>query len=117
MWRTDYGYEVASPTLWYFSSAGPRQDGLMVPTVVAPGSAVSTWPLTAGNGYRRGEGTSIAAPHVAGAVALMRQAAEEQGFEFDWRDLKQALAAGSQPLEGMTAAEVGYGAFDAGRTW
>ena len=117
MWRTDYGYEVSSPTLWHFSSAGPRQDGLMVPTVVAPGSAVSTWPLTAGNGYRRGEGTSIAAPHVAGAVALMRQAAGELGFDFDWNDFKQALAAGSQSLPNMTAAEVGYGAFDAGRTW
>lgn len=117
MWQNDYGYTVSSPTLWYFSSAGPRQDGLMVPTVVAPGSAVSTWPLSAGNGYRLAEGTSIAAAHVAGAVAIMRERAAEIELVLDAGVLKGVLAAGSRPLSGMTAAEVGYGAFDAALTW
>ncbi|NLL19595.1 MAG: S8 family serine peptidase, partial [Clostridia bacterium] len=117
MWQNDYGYTVAAPTLWYFSSAGPRQDGLMVPTVVAPGSAVSTWPMTVGNGYRLGEGTSIAAAHVAGAVALMLESAAQRGMDFSADRLKKVLADSSRELPEMNAAEVGYGAFDADRTW
>ncbi|MFA5535730.1 MAG: S8 family serine peptidase [Bacillota bacterium] len=117
MWKNDYGYEVKSPTPWYFSSAGPRQDGLMVPVIVAPGSAVSLWPLASGNGYRLGEGTSIAAPHVAGAVALLRQSSRNAGIELNAKNLLQALSNSGGTLPGISSAEIGYGTFDAGRTW
>lgn len=117
MWLHDYGYKVERPTLWYFSSGGPRDDGLMVPTIVAPGSVVSTWPMSAGNGYRLGEGTSIAAPHVAGSLALMRESGEKLGIELDAKTLKHVLADSSQRLDGFSEAEVGYGAFDANQTW
>lgn len=117
MWENDYGYQVKLPTLWYFSSAGPRQDGLMVPTIVAPGSAVSLWPLTTGNGYRLGEGTSIAAPHVAGAVALLRQSSIRTGLSLNAKTLTKALSNSGEPLAGMSGAEIGYGTFDAGRVW
>ncbi len=117
MWKNDYGYIVKSPTPWYFSSAGPRQDGLMVPVIVAPGSAVSLWPLTTGNGYRLGEGTSIAAPHMAGAVALLKQSSQTAGVELNAKSLLKALSNSGGPLPGISSAEIGYGTFDAGRTW
>ena len=51
----------------YFSARGPTGDGRRKPDVLAPGEKITS--LIRGRRSRRMDGTSMAAPHVAGAAA------------------------------------------------
>ena len=58
-----------------FSSSGPRSgDGGFKPDVAAPGVSIRSALSGSGNGYADFSGTSMASPHTAGTVALVRQA-------------------------------------------
>ncbi|MEH7272127.1 S8 family serine peptidase [Neobacillus vireti] len=75
-----------------FSSRGPVTDTWEVkPDIVAPGVAINS---TIPGGYMSLQGTSMAAPHVAGACALIKQAHPEWTPE----QIKAALMNTAKPL-------------------
>ena len=71
----------------YFSSQGPTLGTWRVkPDLTAPGVEI-TGAMAGGDGYTGMSGTSQAAPHVAGAAALLA----ERHPDWDWRRIKNAL--------------------------
>ncbi|MFD7308025.1 S8 family serine peptidase [Promicromonospora sp. NPDC059942] len=87
-----------SDTITDFSSRGPSDAMTLKPEIVAPGFEImSDIPAmfgVDGDKYRM-SGTSMAAPHVAGAAALLAQARPEQTAE----QLRATLIGSAQPLE------------------
>ncbi|MGW0663706.1 S8 family serine peptidase [Streptodolium elevatio] len=100
-----------------FSSRGPVYNHLVKPEVVAPGvgivgahSADALAEIPVGTQYDRRSGTSMAAPHVAGAAALLMQ----QHPTWPALYVKGALIASATPLSGATPFEQGRGMVNVG---
>jgi subtilisin family serine protease len=90
-----------------FSSAGPRiGDHAVKPDVVAPGENILA--AKPGGGHQSLDGTSMAAPHAAGAAAILAQRFP------DWtgEQLKAALTGSAAPLPEGTQFDQGAGLVD-----
>jgi subtilisin family serine protease len=74
-------------TIAYFSSRGPNYNLKNQPQVSAPGVAILSADASNTNGYIEHDGTSMATPHVAGAVALLLS--QNPNMKYD--DIYQAL--------------------------
>ena len=70
-----YSEPVAKDVIASFSSRGPRgTDSRLKPEITAPGGSIFAAVMGSGDGGTSMNGTSMAAPHVAGVAALMVQA-------------------------------------------
>ena len=66
---------IPADTISDYSSRGPRgYDSMLKPEITAPGTAIFAANMGSGNQGVSMSGTSMSAPHVAGVVALMKQA-------------------------------------------
>ncbi|KXG78353.1 Endo-1,4-beta-xylanase A [Fervidicola ferrireducens] len=118
----EYGYDVPGKGLWYFSSRGPREDGFLKPTIVSPGSAISSvpiWMYGETYAYDLYQGTSMSSPHTAGIIALLTQKAREDGVTNYENDrihplfLAEALQKTARPIgEKYLPVDVGGGLVD-----
>lgn len=112
-------YDARSPQreLGAFSSAGPTRDGRTVPLVLAPGVGVraarSSLPTPYGrlrDGLTVKSGSSMAAPHVSGLVALMFEVAGERRLSA--AEVRTILAETARPATDGDACRYGAGRVD-----
>jgi serine protease AprX len=99
----------------YFSSKGPTGDGRPKPDLVAPGEKVISCSIRLDQGYEYEErsGTSMAAPHVSGAIAAFLSAHPE--YRGDPQAVKRIFLKNATDL-GRSAAFQGAGMIDLMRT-
>lgn len=95
-----------------FSSPGPNRDGVQKPEISAPGqtivaslstdSEVTSSTIVPGGRHTVKSGTSMAAPHVSGAIALAFAEATRRGLFIDLQQIKDAMSqsAGNDFLTG-----------------
>ena len=95
------------------SSRGPSRDGRPKPELTAPGHAVIGAAARSGSDVRRGYGTSLAAPQVAGAISLL------YGMKLDRKEplpnatqIRAALINSCKGFSGEHRNDSGYGALD-----
>lgn len=80
-----------------FSSSGPGPIPGLKPDVIAPGVDVytTTWSDDFGNSYGRVDGTSFSAPLTTGALAVLIEALNDNGYEWNIGTIKAALIRGA----------------------
>ncbi len=74
-----------------FSVLGPTADGYYKPDIAAPGVDILSCSTDGTDGYVSYSGTSMAAPHITGAVAVMIEALKDLGTPYDPGMIKAAL--------------------------
>lgn len=100
--------------LFDFSSRGPLSNGSCGVDFVAPGAAVSPLPTWHLKRYENWNGTSMAAPQAAGAIALLLSAALQQQVPADVERVRLALRRTAAPLPELLPIEQGAGRMQVG---
>ncbi|GGZ18171.1 S8 family serine peptidase [Streptomyces poonensis] len=129
-WAANYGSLVEKKyDMMPFSSRGPREDGGFTPTLAAPGAAINTiqtWmpgaPVAEAGyalpaGYGMLQGTSMASPQAAGAMALLLSAAEQKRIDLTPAKLRTAVTSTADHISGVQAYVEGAGLLDVVDAW
>jgi subtilisin family serine protease len=106
-----------------YSSYGPTRDCREKPDLAAPGESIEAAQAGTSDNIALMSGTSMAAPHVSGAIALLFSSQEKRIRRRQPPSLKQlnaaqirtALAQTSQNYNGRSTSSMGYGVVDVKR--
>ncbi|MDA3843518.1 MAG: S8 family serine peptidase, partial [Candidatus Kapabacteria bacterium] len=107
-----YGSGRKTNWITHFSSRGGET---VKPDVIGPGAAASTVPA-----YSVGEaywGTSMSAPQVAGACAVLFSKAIDADIKVNGFMIKKAIKYSAIPMKGYTSVDYGNGLVEVNRAW
>ncbi|MDQ3705460.1 MAG: S8 family serine peptidase [Chloroflexota bacterium] len=97
-----------------FSAYGPTRDNRQKPDLAAPGEWISAAASRSTNGVRRDRGTSMAAPHVSGAIALLlsRQAKRPKATFSNAAQIQRAITQSCRGYNANWHQGLGFGILD-----
>jgi len=105
-------YSEGSSNIMVESSRGPRVDGSPKPAVAAPGDNIIAASTSAYDLWTSKDGTSMASPHVAGVLALIRQASGQNSAWLDYSVLVNGAGGKTNHYE-YASTSWGHGLVDA----
>ncbi|MHA2213048.1 MAG: S8 family serine peptidase, partial [Candidatus Thorarchaeota archaeon] len=99
-------YDESSRLISSTSSRGPRIDGFSLPTITAPGVGIRAASRSLTSLWSTRSGSSMAAPHIAGVLALIRQASDDTR---GWTDLSALIEGAGGHDEHYSPANPSWG--------
>jgi hypothetical protein len=124
-WMANMGFQPSGgTTLAAYSAWGPAADGSLKPDFLALTQTLCERTVSAAPAFEKpfgfytvSGGTSAAAPHAAGHLALLISAAKQKGIKHDWLRLRAAIATTARFLPGIEARAQGHGLIQVSDAW